>query len=136
MVTKEIVLDHLASHGIRPSMQRMLVMKYLMEHRTHPSVEDIYNDLSPEYPTLSKTTIYNTLKLLQQHGAILVLTIDEKHVRYDADISEHSHFRCTKCTRLFDFAQPIMTGEELGNGFIVESCHVYYRGICPQCQTK
>ena len=43
-------------------MQRIAIMEYLMEHRTHPSADEIYTALSPSMPTLSKTTVYNTLK--------------------------------------------------------------------------
>ena len=45
-------------------MQRIAIMEYLMEHPIHPSADDIYTALSPSMPTLSKTTVYNTLKLV------------------------------------------------------------------------
>ena len=54
---------HLKNHGIRPSMQRMAIMEYLMSSCKHPSVDVIYTNLLPKMPTLSRTTIYNTLEL-------------------------------------------------------------------------
>ena len=48
-------VERLQSHHIKPSVQRMAIMKYLMEHRTHPTVDEIYTSLAPEMPTLSKT---------------------------------------------------------------------------------
>ena len=53
--------DRLLKYSIKPSMQRIAIMEYLMEHRTHPSADEIYTALSPSMPTLSKTTVYNTL---------------------------------------------------------------------------
>ena len=44
-------------------MQRIAIMEYLMDNPIHPSADDIYTALSPSMPTLSKTTVYNTLKL-------------------------------------------------------------------------
>jgi len=70
--------DRLLEHNIKPSMQRIAIMEYLMEHPIHPSADDIYTALSPSMPTLSKTTVYNTLKLFSEQGAALMLTIDEK----------------------------------------------------------
>lgn len=80
-------IDILNSHNIRPSVQRIAILKYLLEHRIHPTVDDIYLALNPTMPTLSKTTVYNVLRNLVENGAVLALTIDEKNVRYDADIS-------------------------------------------------
>jgi Fur family ferric uptake transcriptional regulator/Fur family peroxide stress response transcriptional regulator len=77
-------------------------MDYLMSHKTHPTIDEIYSTLSPYMPTLSKTTIYNTLNLFVDKGAVLQLAIDEKNARYDADISNHAHFMCKKCNKVYD----------------------------------
>ena len=53
----EVVVERLQGHNIKPSVQRIAIMKYLMEHRTHPTVDEIYTALSPTIPTLSKTTV-------------------------------------------------------------------------------
>ena len=79
--------DYLLSFNIKPSVQRLAIMDYLLTHRTHPSIEEIYLALCDDIPTLSKTTVYNTLKLFVEHGAAQMLTIDEKNVCYDGDIS-------------------------------------------------
>lgn len=81
------VVKRLQNHNIKPSVQRIAIMNYLIEHRTHPTVDEIYTALSPSIPTLSKTTVYNTLKLLSEQGAAQTLTIDERNTCYDADTS-------------------------------------------------
>ena len=78
--------DRLLEHNIKPSMQRIAIMEYLMEHPIHPSADDIYTALSPSMPTLSKTTVYNTLKLFSEQGAALMLTIDEKNTNFEAKL--------------------------------------------------
>ena len=50
------VVKRLQNHNIKPSVQRIAIMNYLIEHRTHPTVDEIYTALSPSIPTLSKTT--------------------------------------------------------------------------------
>ena len=96
------VVKRLQNHNIKPSVQRIAIMTYLMEHRTHPTVDEIYTALAPSIPTLSKTTVYNTLKLLSEQGAAQTLTIDERNTCYDADTTPHAHFLCKHCGKIYD----------------------------------
>ena len=98
--------ERLLEHNIKPSMQRIAIMEYLMNHPIHPSADDIYTALSPSMPTLSKTTVYNTLRLFSEQGAALMLTIDEKNTNFDADTSVHSHFLCRYCGHIYDLKSP------------------------------
>ena len=93
-------IAHLTAHNIKPSAQRIAIMEYLLSHRTHPTVDMIYNDLIGKMPTLSRTTVYNTLRLLGENDAILELTIDKHIAHYDGDTSPHSHFQCKRCGRI------------------------------------
>ena len=101
MVNKE-ALDTLQNYGIHPSVQRIAIMDYLMVHRVHPTADEIYNALYPTMPTLSKTTIYNTMKLFTEQGAVKALVIDEKNVRFDIDTYSHAHFMCLGCGCVYD----------------------------------
>lgn len=98
--------ERLLDHNIKPSVQRIAIMQYLMEYPVHPSADDIYTALSPSMPTLSKTTVYNTLKLFSEQGAAQMLTIDEKNTNFDADTSLHSHFLCKCCGHIYDLQCP------------------------------
>ena len=102
-----VVYDNLIKHEVKPSVQRMAIMDYMMTHFTHPSVDEIYNALSPKFPTLSRTTVYNTLKLFVEHGAVRMLTIDEHNACFDGDMSLHAHFLCKKCGKIYDMPYKI-----------------------------
>ena len=131
--------DYLLSFNVKPSVQRLAIMDYLLTHRTHPSIEEIYLALCDDIPTLSKTTVYNTLKLFVEHGAAQMLTIDEHNVCYDGDISLHAHFLCKQCNKIFDLpapAQDEQVDRMKGNGFQLEELHYYYKGICPACKQQ
>jgi len=95
-------LDILVKHDIKPSLQRLAVMEYMLTHFTHPTVDEIYSSLSPSIPTLSKTTIYNTLSLFEEQGVVLYLGIDKKNARFDGNTSHHAHFRCKNCNAIID----------------------------------
>lgn len=131
------ILERLQAHNIKPSVQRIAIMKYLMEHRTHPTVEEIFTALSPQMPTLSKTTVYNTLKLMSEQGAAQMLTIDEHNTCYDADTSLHAHFLCRQCGKVYDLPlseRSMKHQVKESEGHEVQEIHCYYRGICKSCK--
>ena len=74
----ENISEYLLNYQIKPSMQRLAIMEYLLANRIHPTAEDVYHALYPKIPTLSKTTVYNTLNLFVAQGALRMLVIDEK----------------------------------------------------------
>lgn len=131
--------EYLLSFGIKPSVQRIAIMDYLLTHRTHPAIDEIYLALCEDIPTLSKTTVYNTLKLFVDHGAAQMLTIDERNTCYDSDIQLHAHFLCKKCGKIFDL--PVFDEEAKvlsiqSEGFKVEQIHQYFKGVCPECSME
>lgn len=133
----DFVVEHLRSHDIKPSIQRVAIMRYLMEHCTHPTVDAIYRDLHAMMPTLSKTTIYNTLSLLEEKDALSVLTIDSRNIHYDGNTAPHAHFMCRNCKQIFDIPMPeggTTDKPETPDGFKVEHTHIYYDGLCDKCR--
>ncbi|WP_418696833.1 Fur family transcriptional regulator [Bacteroides sp.] len=130
------VVKRLQEHNIKPSVQRMAIMDYLIKHRTHPTVDEIYTALSPSIPTLSKTTVYNTLKLLSEQGAAQTLTIDERNTCYDADTTPHAHFLCKQCGKIYDLkcnkSMKQVVDMDL-DGHDIQEVHYYYKGICKHC---
>ncbi|MDD2961014.1 MAG: transcriptional repressor [Muribaculaceae bacterium] len=130
--------QHLVSHNIKPSAQRIAIMKYLMEHPTHPSVDKIYCDLLPDMPTLSRTTVYNTLRVLEENDALITLNIDSKNVRYDGNVMPHAHFMCRSCGKIYDTALPEGILKEIPGmeTFQIDAIKLYYKGLCQECQEK
>ena len=126
------IISMLTAAGIRLSHQRMAILQYLLDHNTHPTVADIYDHLHPEFPTLSRTTVYNTLKLLVESGAVTQLDTDTESAHYDADLSPHAHFLCRCCRRVFDVPLPSHP-LEVPQGFTTDSVSISYHGLCPSC---
>ena len=127
---------HLSGYGIRPSVQRIAIMRYLLNNRTHPTVDEIFEALKEQIPTLSKTTVYNTLKLFVDNGAALYIGIDEKNARFDGYVDPHAHFRCKKCGQIIDL--PMDIENFLPNNFSgdIEETYFYLKGICEDCKKK
>lgn len=124
----------LAEKGIKPSYTRIQIYDYLREKRNHPTVEDIYTELVQTIPTLSKTTIYNTLSLFLQNHLLQLVTIEENELRYDADTSCHGHFKCLNCGKIYDFsADAIALDAQELEGFDILQKSVYFIGKCKNC---
>lgn len=133
------VYNRLAGSGIKPSVQRLAIMEYLMSHNTHPTVETVYQALSKKIPTLSVTTVYNTLRLFAGHGVAQMVTIDERRVCYDGVTEPHVHFYCKQCGRVFDVYSREAPGIPEGilpEGHRVDEAHLYYKGVCAECMEK
>ncbi len=130
----------LTEHGIKPSVQRMAIMEYLVKNPTHPTVDEIYSALIGSMPTLSKTTVNNTLRLFYESGAALMLTIDGRQVRFDASVGTHGHFLCKRCGRIYDIPCDRLAAEleerVLPPGFSRDNVELYYHGSCPKCNAK
>ena len=123
----------LKEKGIRPSLIRIMVLEYLMAHKTHPTVEEVYDALIKNVPTLSKTSVYNTLHLLAENEIILEITIDPTKVRYDADTSLHGHFKCESCMNVWDFAVG-QVQTSLSKEVDIKTKEIYFTGLCEKCK--
>ncbi len=126
--------DILMQRNIRPSEQRITIMDYLLNHRTHPTIDEIFNDLRSSHPTLSKTTIYNTLKLFEEKGAAFCLSIDEKNARFDGYTTDHAHFICTKCGKVLDMDIEIAPRISNTHECDINQVHLYAKGVCKKCK--
>lgn len=128
---------YLKKHGIRPSTIRLKVLQYLLENRIHPTAEDIYKSLINDIPTLSKTSVYNTLDLFLEKGVVNTLSLKEKELRYDINTYLHGHFKCEVCRKVYDFpvTDKILEVNEL-EGSTIKSIDINAYGICKKCNEK
>lgn len=133
----ESIKNHLGEHGVKASLPRVKIYDYLQQNKTHPTVDEIFHSLSDELITLSKTTVYNTLDLFVKHSLVTQVLIEDNETRYDANTSNHGHFKCLKCQRVYDFEFDLSKANisEL-SAFEIKDYHTYIRGICDQCHKK
>jgi len=120
--------------GINLSHQRLKVLEYLYQNQCHPTVDQIFIDLHKDMPTLSKTTVYNTLRILVGAGLVRVITIEDNETRYDIIVENHGHFKCESCGTIYNFRfnVDLLVSEDL-NSFKIDDKNVYFKGICPSC---
>lgn len=126
----------LKEKGISPSVHRIKILEYLAEAERHPTVEEAYQDLLKSVPTISKTTVYNVLKLFVEKGIAREIPIDERGVRYEYAREPHMHFKCKVCGKIYDIKGSeymINTSKLEQEGYKVESINILIEGICKDC---
>jgi len=139
LVTQKEVELFLRQKNIRPSYLRIKILEYFFVHHNHPSVNMIYEALQDIIPTLSKTSVYNTLSLYVQHNILEALGISANEQRYDLYRPKtHAHFLCENCGRIWDVTLEDIDEQltEQFEGFTIRSKSLQFTGICPDCATK
>lgn len=126
--------EMLKERNVKPSLQRLKILEYLLKSEDHPTVDEIYNALVDEIPTLSKTTVYNTLNVLIEAKLLKVVNIETSEARYDAIPEEHGHFKCNQCGKIYDFHVDMdLINDQVPLGFKVSDKDIFFKGICREC---
>lgn len=132
--TKEILMEH----GLKPTFQRLAIYNFLDKNRIHPTVDQIFSKIHHEIPTISKTTIYNTLNMFLEKNLILELTISGTEMHYDINVQPHHHFYCINCGNVFDIDMVCPHGNDklkVVDGHLIHEIHGYFKGICKNCKS-
>ncbi len=113
----------------RNTKQRTIILDYLQSVKTHPNTETVYKDIKKKLPNISLATVYRILNNLSEEGNALKLDCDVAH--FDGDTSEHAHFICSKCNKIYDvFDIKINVSSKVGK---IKNKKLYLYGICKKC---
>jgi len=84
--------DSLRSAGVRITRQRKVILQVLSEATDHPDAMELYQRASAKDASVSLTTVYRTLKLLQEKGEIHRHAFEGGPSRFEhADTEHHDH---------------------------------------------
>jgi Fur family peroxide stress response transcriptional regulator len=130
--TADDIRKYFAQHDLRISVYRLKIFEYLINERTHPTAEEIYQHLQKELPAISPGTVYNTLRYFLEKKIIQQVNVDKNEARYDATLSWHGHLKCLCCGKVFDvhIENLKLSGLE---GFEIFEKHLDLKGLCPEC---
>ncbi len=121
---------------IKHSRQREALIEILQSTDTHPTAEWVYDKMREKFPNVSLATVYRNLKHMIEMGIARELYTDNSS-RFDANMTEHYHFVCRKCSKLIDIF-PKEENSEIGKikdmGFKVEKYDLSVYGLCTDCK--
>ncbi len=139
ILMKEMTEEILRKNGLRATKPRVAIYNYLKSVHTHPTVEEIYENLKKRMHNVSYATVYNVLNEFVKSGLAKEISTFEDAKRYDGNIEPHIHFICKKCGKIEDIMlneEPNFVKELEGSGYLVKEVSVNIYGICKDCLKK
>ncbi|ABA90033.2 transcriptional regulator, Fur family [Syntrophotalea carbinolica DSM 2380] len=130
--------DMCRSRGVSLTPQRLAVMRVLTARRDHPTVDQLYDDLTEQMPGMSRTTVYRVLETFERLGLVRKIDSRASKAHFDADTSLHPHMVCLGCGKVVDYQDrgfgilepPGITDD----GFEIIDYAVTLVGYCRQCR--
>ena len=75
--------------GLRMTGQRRVIARVLSDSEDHPDVEELYRRVSAIDPGISMSTVYRTIRLLEEKGILAKLDFGEGRARYEQSPDKH-----------------------------------------------
>lgn len=136
----ELVAQQLTEHGIRPTSNRIMIAKTLLESSRPLSMLEIETLLE----SVDKSNISRAIALFRENGLLHVLEDGSDSVRYefchghhgDSLSDEHVHFHCEVCGKTFCLEDVQIPVVQYPEGYQVHSINYMAKGVCPSCQVR
>jgi Fur family transcriptional regulator, peroxide stress response regulator len=124
----------------RRTKQRDTILKVVMNTKSHPRADWVYEQVRREIPNISLGTVYRNLRSLAQSGEIRQLDLADGTSRFDGNSDSHYHFRCDRCGLICDLDEPVdkSIGERVAKktGFKISRQRMELLGLCTKCRRK
>lgn len=122
--------------------QRRLILEALAVSPDHPTAEEIYLRAREMDASLHLSTVYRTLRWLEEEGFVSPRWFEDEHrqERFDTvhdDNGDHHHFRCRICNTIIEFSDPLVeeikAAYQARTGDRVDSATLTLYGVCKRC---
>ena len=139
MARADIFINTLRQAGRRITEQRRVICEYLAQTDSHPTPYQVYADISISHPEISRATVYNTLNVLRELGAIVEIGFGDAHTHYETDTSPHVNLVCLRCHKIVDLpfglaADGIEEQVQQEYGFHPIATKTAIMGFCQECR--
>ena len=127
-----VLCEKLKACDIRPTPQREVVLKVILEKRDHPTADEIFARVKASMPTISLATVYNCLETLVTCGLVRQVNLERAPTRYCPNLHEHAHFHDEQTGKIHDVDLPddfvARLRQILPAGFDASSIELNFRG--------
>lgn len=102
--SRDLLHERLREHGLKLTHQRELIAQIFL-NQDHITVDELYQEVAKQDPSIGIITVYRTLKLLCQWELAQERHFGKGKTIYDnvAWKSHHDHLICTQCGRIIEF---------------------------------
>lgn len=124
----------LKEHDLKATIQRTSILKSIGQ-AGHINIDEIYEDVKEQHPTLSLATIYKNIILMQQNKVIVEVPMNNQKSKYELKKEEHMHLICEKCGTI----QDTMISQDTQKALVIEhfrlnNAQINLYGLCQACQ--
>lgn len=134
-------VDILQEAGIRPTANRLLVLRSLLNARSPMSLVEIETELE----TVDRSSILRVLSLFMEQDLLHKIEDGRGIEKYEichhtgrhhegSFDDMHPHFYCERCNHVYCFDQLSIPGLTLPAEFQVRAINFMLKGICPKCR--
>ncbi|MEM0369276.1 MAG: Fur family transcriptional regulator [Pyrobaculum sp.] len=123
------IVQMLKDRGYRITPQRVEVMNIVIEklrRKEHPTFNDILNEVKQKIPSISASTVYSILKLLEDSG--LVVSFEHNGRTYYDSVTPHINIVCINTNKVIDMedSKVLKDLEKLG----IQPLTILIKAIC------
>ena len=117
--------------------QRAVILEVMRSDMCHHTAEEIFSLAKEKLPSISRATVYNNLKSLEEEQVIRRINGEDGIARYDKSYIPHGHLFCINCKKIYDFSIPDFSNTIMGyTDAVIDSYELSARGICPTCKAN
>jgi Fur family peroxide stress response transcriptional regulator len=91
----------LKSRNLKSTPQRLSILK-ILHRKEHPTIEELYEEIKEEFPSVSLATVYKNINTLRESDTIIEINTQSGKTRYDIYVKPHAHIICKKCGSVRD----------------------------------
>ena len=98
--------ERIVTAGLKATLQRIIIYETLFVlHDTHPSADELFQNLKAAHPGISLGTVYKTLDSFAEVNLVKRVLSDDKR-RFDVNEQPHNHIYCTNTNEIIDYSDP------------------------------
>jgi Fur family peroxide stress response transcriptional regulator len=110
MESKDEIIEAFRRNGLRATPQRIAIAHFVLNSKDHPTAEQVFDFINRAYPSISFSTVYNTLNSMRDVNMVQELGFGNIH-RYDPNTSIHVNLVCQNCGDIVDIENKTIKNE-------------------------
>ena len=127
-----VLSEQLKACDVRPTPQREVVLKSILEKRDHPTADEVFARVKSTMPGISLATVYNCLETLVGCGLVRSVNFERGPTRYCPNLHPHAHFydEASGATHDIDLPESVLGKVKaiLPPGYDASSVEIVFRG--------
>ncbi|MDH3891379.1 MAG: transcriptional repressor [candidate division Zixibacteria bacterium] len=133
--------DLLRTKGFKSTPQRELIFDCFLSAGRHITVDELYQKVRQQDPSVGHSTVWRNLKLICKLGLAEEVNIGDGITRYDRTTPEpHGHLFCMECKKLVEFdvgnVLNLLNGTTQESRFQPVGFKIEIQGYCSDCQKE